>query len=160
MAYSSTISVGTESPASSQYLSSSQSSLNQPKRASSEISKTYKHASQLYLTRRLAESYSALQPVISTAQNQDDSTQSSDEPVLAPIALAGTSHRIKIWSLYITLLNAVVELGSEEGKRDFGSKEYSSIVRKVQSGDIWDQVVNDGYQGREGSVDAEVVYNL
>ena len=151
------MSVGTESHSSSRDLSSSISSLNQStKRLSSEVSKVYKHASQLFLTRRLFESYEALQPVIIPPDHpgQDDS------PALAPIATATTSQRIKIWSLYVTLLNSIVDLGDAEGRRLFGSKEYRDIVRRVQNGDIWEQVVRDGYRSREGSVDAEVVYNL
>ncbi|KIX93194.1 uncharacterized protein Z520_11048 [Fonsecaea multimorphosa CBS 102226] len=151
------MSIGTDSQSSSRDLSSSISSLNQSsKRTSSEISKIYKHASQLFLTRRLLEAYEALQPVIAPpSQNRPD-----DSPALAPIATATTSQRIKIWSLYVTLLNSIVDLGYEEGKQLFGSKEYKEIVRRVQHGEIWEQVVKDGYQGREGSVDAEVVYNL
>jgi hypothetical protein len=151
------MSVGTDSISSSRDLSSSISSLNHSsKRASSEISKTYKHASQLFLTRRLFESYEALQPVITPRSESEP----SDSPALAPIATATTSQRIKIWSLYVTLLNSIVELGNEEGKQVFGPKEYRDLVRKVQTGDTWEQVVRVGYQGREGSVDAEVVYNL
>lgn len=151
------MSIGTDSQASSRDLSSSISSLNQSsKRSSSEISKIYKHASQLFLTRRLLESYEALQPVIASPSE----SRPDDSPALAPIATATTSQRIKIWSLYVTLLNSIVDLGDGEGKRLFGSKEYREIVRRVQNGDIWEQVVRDGYQGREGSVDAEVVYNL
>lgn len=134
--------------------------MNQSKK-SSEISRVYKSASQLYLTRRLAESYEALQPVIHAPKKSQNDRSNDEEPTaLAPVALATTSQRIKIWSLYVTLLNSIVELGLDEGRRDFGSKEYGTIVRNVQSGEIWEEVVRDGYQGREGSVDAEVVYNL
>jgi hypothetical protein len=154
------MSIGSESQSSSQYLSSSHSSLNPSKKASSEISKTYKHTSQLYLTRRLAEAYEALQPVIKTPVQTDGHQSDDDAPILAPIATATTSQRIKTWSLYAALLNAIVDLGNEEGKQEFGQKLYREIVRLVQSGDVWDQVVQQGYRGREDSVDAEVVYNL
>lgn len=149
-----------------QLLDSSVTSLRRPKKSNSEISKTYKHASQLYLTRRLAECYEALQPAIRPAtppekEGNGHASQGEDESApRAPIALASTSQRIKIWSLYAALLNAIVELGDEEGKRDFGNKQYREIVRNVQSGEVWEQVVRDGYLGREASVDAEVVYNL
>ncbi|EXJ66532.1 uncharacterized protein A1O5_10201 [Cladophialophora psammophila CBS 110553] len=151
------MSIGTDSQSSSRDLSSSISSLNQSsKRTSSEISKIYKHASQLFLTRRLLEAYEVLQPVITPpSQKRPD-----ESPALAPIATATTSQRIKIWSLYVTLLNSIVDLGYEEGKQLFGSKEYREIVRRVQNGEVWEQVIKDGYQGREGSVDSEVVYNL
>jgi hypothetical protein len=150
----------TESASSSQYLSSSRNSLT-PKKSSSETSKTYKHASQLYLTRRLVDAYEVLQPLITPSSQSNGHAQSDDEtPPQAPIASASTSQRIKIWSLYITLLNAIVDLGLEEGGHDFGPKEYRAIVKNVREGEIWEQVVRDGYGGREGSVDAEVVYNL
>lgn len=151
------MSIGTDSGSTSRDLSSSISSLNQSsKRTSSEISKIYKHASQLFLTRRLLESYEALQPVITPpSQSRPD-----ESPSYAPVATATTSQRIKTWSLYATLLNSIVELGDVEGKKVFGAKDYRDIVRRVQTGEIWEQVVKDGYQGREGSVDAEVVYNL
>ena len=160
------MSIGTESQTDSVYLSSSISSLHRPKKASSEISKVYKHASQLYLTRRLYESYGALQPIITAPEqpknreNGHISASEDESKPRAPIASASTSQRIKIWSLYATLLNAIIELGDDDGKRDFGNKLYREIVRKVQSGEVWEQVVRDGYVNREASVDAEVVYNL
>ena len=154
------MSIGPESQSSSQYLSSSHSSINQSKKASSEISKTYKHASQLYLTRRLAEAYEALQSVIKPSVQTNGHQSDEDVPPLAPIATATTSQRIKTWSLYATLLNAILDLGSEDGKSEFGQKLYREIVRLVQTSEVWEQVVQDGYRGRESSVDAEVVYNL
>ncbi len=148
---------GSDSQSSSQILSSSHASLNQSsKKASSEISKIYKHASQLFLTRRLLEAYEALQPVVTPPGR----TQPDESPGPAPIGTATTSQRIKVWSLYGTLLNAIVDLGSEDGKQMFGSRGWSSIEHRVRNGDVWEQVVQDGYQGREGAVDAEVVYNL
>lgn len=65
-----------------------------------------------------------------------------------------------MWNLYITLLSAIVDLGAEEGKKQFGQKEWKAIASQVREGGIWETVVKVGYQGREGSVDAEVVYNL
>lgn len=151
----------TQSTSSSQYLSSTRNSLTPSKRASSETSKVYKHASQLYLTRRLHDAYEVLQPLITPSSQPNGHAQSDDEtPPQAPIASATTSQRIKIWSLYITLLNAIVDLGLEEGGNDFGPKVYRSIVKNVRKGGIWEQVIRDGYRGREGSVDTEVVYNL
>ncbi len=149
-----------ESQSSSQYLSSSTSSLNHSKKQSSEISKTYKHASQLFLTRRLAEAYEALQVVIKAPVYANGHHSDEDLPPLAPVATATTSQRIKTWSLYATLLNAILDLGNEEGKSQFGQQLHRELVRLVQSSEVWDQVVQDGYRGRESSVDAEVVYNL
>ncbi|KPI37049.1 uncharacterized protein AB675_3585 [Cyphellophora attinorum] len=137
------MSFGTESQSESQYLSSSQSSLPNSKKASQEISKT-------------------LQSVIKAPilQQNGHTAGHDDEPVLAPIATATTSQRIKTWSLFAALLNAAIDLGSDEGQREFGQKRYREILKLVQNGDVWEQVVRDGYRGREDSVDAEVVYNL
>jgi hypothetical protein len=156
-----TMSTAAHSLSNSEYLSSSQSSLGPSKKASSEISKTYKEASQLFLTRRLSEALSVLQPVITPpTQTNDNANGDEDALSLAPIATATQSQRIKVWSLYVTLMNSIVDLGDDEGSRDFGQKEYKALVAKVRDGEIWEQVIRDGYNGREGSVDAEVVYNL
>ncbi|KAJ5388649.1 hypothetical protein N7509_011190 [Penicillium cosmopolitanum] len=124
-------------------------------------SKTYKKASQLYLTRRLPESLSSLQPIITGESPQDEQYTNGDYAAgVAPIAIAPSTWRIKVWNLYITLLSAIVDLGAEEGKNQFGQKEWKNMATQVREGGIWDTVVQIGYQGREGSVDAEVVYNL
>lgn len=125
-------------------------------------SKTYKKASQLYLTRRLPESLASLQPIITVPSWQDDHQTNGDysAAAVAPIATAPSTWRIKVWNLYITLLSAIVDLGAEEGKSQFGQKEWKAIATQVREGGIWETVVQAGYRGREGSVDAEVVYNL
>ncbi|KAJ5127875.1 hypothetical protein N7448_008654 [Penicillium atrosanguineum] len=127
-------------------------------------SKTYKKASQLYLTRRLPESLASLQPIINVSSSQDEQQYTNGDSAaaapVAPIATAPGTWRIKVWNLYITLLSAIVDLGAEEGKNQFGQKEWKTIATQVREGGIWQAVVQGGYQGREGSVDAEVVYNL
>ena len=115
-------------------------------------SKTYKKASQLYLTRRLQQCLLELEPVIKDGDNSNNNAP--------PIATAPNTWRIKLWNLYITLLNAIVELGPEEGKAAFGQKEWKEIASKVRDGSIWQSVVQIGYNGVEGAVDADVVYNL
>ncbi|KAF7596758.1 hypothetical protein BBP40_000186 [Aspergillus hancockii] len=141
--------------ASQSQLSSSTSSLSPSK----VCSNTYKQAKQLYLTRRLQESLATLEPIIAANPAPGDQYANSDESV-PPIAMAQSSWRIKTWNLYITLLSAIVDLGPEEGKATFGQKEWKAISTKVRDGEIWETVVQTGYKGREGSVDAEVVYNL
>ena len=120
----------------------------------------YKQASDLFLTRRLSEALSILQPVIvqPLANHADWETEREPEPTI--ISSASRNVRIKIWSLYLTLLNAIIELGPEDGKLSFGSKVWKDIVSKVQDGSIWEEVVQVGYGGLEGNVDDEVVINL
>ena len=65
-----------------------------------------------------------------------------------------------MWSLYLTILNAAVDLDPEEGKQTFGSQEWRALVSKVREGDVWEEVVKNGYGGVEGDVDSDVVINL
>lgn len=141
--------------------SASQSQLSSaPRLSPSKLrSQTYKKASQLYLTRRLQEALAALEPVISAPRANDEQYTNGDDSVPL-IATASSTWRIKVWNLYITLLSAIVDLGPEEGKKTFGQKEWKTISSNVRDGAIWETVVQMGYKGLEGSVDAEVVYNL
>ncbi|MCJ1337374.1 hypothetical protein MMC09_002656 [Bachmanniomyces sp. S44760] len=151
---------------SSQVLASSIPSLSSPSRhLNSKLSKTYKQASEFYLTRRLQESFATLQPIVT--KQHDHGTEETADPVgddhalhQAPIANGSRNIRIKVWNLYLALLNAIVELGPAQGKSDFGNKEWRDIVANVQNGSIWQYIVDVGYSGMEGRVDAEVVASL
>ncbi|TDZ29394.1 hypothetical protein C8035_v011335 [Colletotrichum spinosum] len=139
-------------------LSSSISSLSSStsSRHTSQISKTYRQASTLFLTRRLPEALSTIQPLITPPPGQSNGAPT--EP--APVAKASRSTRIKVWSLYLTTLNAIVELEPDEGKDAFGSQEWRSLCSKVREGQVWDEVVRNGYHGVESDVDSDVVINL
>ena len=171
-------------------LSASLSSLSSPApsgrhAASVHISKTYRQASTLFLTRRLPEALSTVLPLVSppSAEEQQQQQQQqqhqrekkgeekedgaegggqrqdgSFEP--APVARASRSSRVKVWSLYLTILNAIIELGPDEGKEAFGTQGWRAICHKVREGLVWEEVVRNGYHGVEGDVDADVVINL
>ncbi|KAI1116108.1 hypothetical protein F5Y14DRAFT_408084 [Nemania sp. NC0429] len=141
-------------------LSSSISSLvssTSPRVVPSQISKTYRQASQLFLTRRLPEALSTLLPLI-TPSTEGSDANGSTEP--APVVRASRATRIKVWSLYLTILNAILELDPEEGKDAFGTQEWRTLCQKVRNGDVWEEVVQFGYHGVEGDVDSDVVINL
>jgi hypothetical protein len=139
-------------------ISSLSSSLSSARHSSSShITKTYRQASTLFLTRRLPEALSTVLPLITPPAPEDPSTDAS-EP--APVARASRSTRIKVWSLYLTVLNAILELDSDEGKQAFGTHEWRALCTKVRDGHIWDEVVHNGYHDVEGNVDADVVINL
>jgi len=57
-------------------------------------------------------------------------------------------------------LNAVVELDPDEGKQAFGGGDWRTLVTKVRDGEVWEEVVKNGYGGVEGDVDSDVVINL
>ncbi|PNY27908.1 Uncharacterized protein TCAP_02156 [Tolypocladium capitatum] len=137
-------------------LSSSISSLSSSTTASrhpSQISKTYRQASTLFLTRRLPEALTTLTPLITPPGSADDG-----EP--APVAAASRTTRIKVWSLYLTVLNAIVEMEPDEGKEAFGNQEWRALCNRVRDGEVWEDVVRSGYHGVEGDVDSDVVINL
>ncbi|KAM7183073.1 Alpha/Beta hydrolase fold [Naviculisporaceae sp. PSN 640] len=122
----------------------------------SSISKTYRQASTLFLTRRLPEALSTVSPLIT--QPPSDHPEGAFEP--APVARASRTTRIKVWSLYLTILNAILELDSDEGKESFGTQEWRALCVKVRDGEVWEEVIRNGYHGVEGDVDADVVINL
>jgi hypothetical protein len=138
------------------FLSNSVGSLSSSRHQTSQIAKTYRQAAQLFLTRRLPEALSTIEPVITSSSSE----QNGDHPSSAPIASATRGTRIKVWGFYLTFLNAVVELGQEEGKHAFGSTKWKQLVNKARDGTVWEEVVRDGYGGIEGNVDADVVINL
>lgn len=126
------------------------------RRGATQISKAYAQASNLFLTRRLSEALSTLTPIVKKPAVEEI----GESPAPTPIAIASRSLRIKIWSLYLTLLNAIIEVGPDEGKATFGNNLWRDIAGKARDGTIWEEVVQVGYNGIEGNVDAEVVINL
>lgn len=62
--------------------------------------------------------------------------------------------------MYLTILNAIVELEPDEGKDAFGAQEWRGLCNKVRDGAIWEEVVKNGYHGVDGDVDSDVVINL
>lgn len=149
-----------EAVSSSRLLGSSLGSLTSLKKDKSQISKAYKQATELFLTRRLSEALSTIEPLVTVPQPSDEIIEDQDTPRLAPIARASRNSRIKVWVFYLTLLNAIAELGPEDGKAAFGNKVWRDLVSKAQDGSIWNEVVDIGYGGVEGKVDADVVISL
>ncbi|KAL8653241.1 MAG: hypothetical protein Q9226_003924 [Calogaya cf. arnoldii] len=143
------------------FLGSSTDSLSPPRQRNSHISTIYKEASALFLTRRLTEAYSTLRPILIIPEPSDANPNDEDgDERTAPIAIANRSLRVKVWSLYLTLLNGIIQLGPDQGKQALGSKQWGEIAAKARDGTVWDEVVQTGYGGIEGNVDADVVTNL
>ncbi|EPE28801.1 hypothetical protein GLAREA_09922 [Glarea lozoyensis ATCC 20868] len=155
-----TLSPTRETLSSSQLISSSISSLSassaSSRHSSSQISKIYRQSSTLFLTRRLPESLSTILPVITPPESEETNAEKGP----APVSKASRTTRIKVWSLYLTILNAIVELDPDEGKQAFGSSDWRALVTKVRDGEVWEEVVQNGYGGVEGDVDSDVVINL
>lgn len=131
-------------------------------RHTSHMTKTYRQASTLFLTRRLPEALSTVLPLVTPPAGglpgSDQAGEVSGDP--APVAEASRSMRVKVWSLYLTILNAIVELEPDDGKDAFGSQEWRGLCAKVREGAIWDEVARNGYHGVEADVDSDVVINL
>lgn len=153
----------------SQYLSNSLSSLSNSRSTNSLIVRTYKQATQLYLTKRFKEALETLEPIITPQSghengnhtNGDANGHSGVAPTgPAPVAQSSRSTRTKVWVFYLSLLNSIIELGHDEGRLIFGSAKWKEIAAKVRDGTVWQEVVQRGYGGNEGEVDADVVVNL
>lgn len=151
----------TESAFSSHLLSSSISSLsssNSVRPTPSYVSKTYRQASSLFLTRRLPEALSTILPLITPPPPHSAAADGVTEP--APVAKSSRNTRTKVWTLYIAILNAITALEPDEGKAAFGTQEWRSLCNRVRDGHVWEEVVQNGYHGIEGNVDSDVVINL
>lgn len=168
-AYTATLSPTSTDGFASQSLRSSISSLGSPaaaRHAASYVSKTYRQSSTLFLTRRLPEALSTITPLITVtppSPSQPEgangtTTTTTTEP--APVAKASRNTRIKVWTLYIAILNAIVALDPDEGKEALGTQEWRALCAKVRDGDVWEEVVQNGYHGVEADVDSDVVINL
>jgi hypothetical protein len=161
----------TDQLSSSAYLTSSLTSLSRSRSSNNLIVRTYKQATQLYLTRRFREAWDVLGTIVrgdqeegsNTANNYDHGDDTNEGGALSPAPVAQSSRgtRTKVWVFYLSLIHAVVELGAEEGGREFGGTEnWRSIAKKAREGTVWGEIVARGYGGQEGEVDAEVVVNL
>jgi len=138
-------------------LISSNASLSSSQSLPPHLNRIYKQASHLFLTRQTQAALETLLPLVTPSNpSKEDPTQSSS----APIASATRGTRIKVWNLYISIINEIVEIGAEAGKKQFGSVRWKELVAKARDGSIWDEVVNQGYTGIESAVDADVVANL
>ena len=150
----------------SQYLSSSLSSLSRSRSTNSFIVRTYKQATQLYLTKRFKEALETLEPIISAQQNDDERTNgdaNGHEDATsgsAPVAQSTRGTRTKVWVFYLSLLHAIIDMGQEEGRNIFGSTKWRELASKAREWSVWEEVVQRGYDGNEGDVDADVVVNL
>lgn len=150
------------SPSDSAYLSSSLSSLSRSRSANNLIVRTYKQATQLYLTRRFREAWDVLDAIVNTGDDQENPEHEHGGQGVAPVAQSSRGTRTKVWVFYLSLIHAIVELGPEDGAREFGGDAgiWRGIARKAREGGVWEEVVARGYAGQEGEVDAEVVVNL
>ncbi|KAI5779684.1 hypothetical protein EDC01DRAFT_621019 [Geopyxis carbonaria] len=119
------------------------STLN-PSISSQIASRTYKTCKTLFLTRRLPEALAGLQTIIHGPPGS--------------IISCSRSLRIKIWCLYLAILDAASKMSASEGKATWGQQEWPQLIAKTRTGSIWDDV-NHSY-GDEGRVDAEVVTTL
>lgn len=165
---------GGGSPSLSSSISSLSGSMNnmrngysgRPNNATNNISKTYRQASTLFLTRRLPEALTTILPLIAPphADGEESGSDKTISPAVviqpAPISSASRTTRVKVWSLYLTILNAIVELEPDEGKDAFGTQDWRALCTKVRDGEVWEEAIQNGYHGAEGDVDADVVINL
>ena len=133
------------------------------RRRTSPVTRSFKQARELFLTRRLVEALDIIEPIITPPKPTRSDHEGQDETngvSSAAIATADGKDRIRIWNLYITILNAAIELGVESGAKQFGKQRWKALASKARDGTVWDEVIEAGYGGYDGNVDVEVVSNL
>lgn len=155
-------STATIADTSSSFITSSISSLSSAWNQPPNVARVYKQAFQLFITRRTSEALEVLQPILQPADSIDNSADRAieEQHERAPVALASKNARVKVWNLYISILNSALEMGSGEGKRQFGAAAWMKLASKTRDGQVWAEVVQNGYDGKEGQVDPEVVASL
>ncbi|KAI5286457.1 hypothetical protein KEM54_006773 [Ascosphaera aggregata] len=143
-----------------------------PRGAAKKMQRIYKEALELFVTRRLPASLEAINALVLPPslqpQHQREECMSSGgihgsgglPANAAAVSAAPANLRVKIWNLYITLLSAIVDLGTEDGSEEFGEDQWRAMASSVRNGRIWEYVVRAGYQGKEGLVDGDIVFNL
>ncbi|KAI9803249.1 MAG: hypothetical protein M1825_002040 [Sarcosagium campestre] len=124
------------------------------------LQKIYRQASSLYLTRRLQEALTTLEPVVDPKEIPNSVGAEDTQSLETIILSASRSLQIKTWTLYLTLLDAIINLGSIEGGAAIGKSKWRAIAANVREGGIWDDVVQIGYGGNESDVEPIVVTNL
>ena len=146
----------------SQYLSNSLSSLSHSRSTNSLVVRTYKQATQQYLTKRFKEALETLEPIVSPQRSALANGETNGEALggPAPIAQSSRGTRTKVWVFYLSLLHSIIDLGQEQGKLVWGSAKWRELAAKARDGAIWEEVVQRGYGGNEGEVDPDVVVNL
>ena len=154
------LTTGTTWPCSKIRVSSNSESGSRSKGGRPFVVKAYKRASDLFLTRRLPEALCTLNTLICLSRASDGEWSGIADSTILSAYNSSRRMRIKVWNLYLSILNGIVELGYENGQRAFGVKEWKTLATKVWDGTIWEDVVQIGYNGREGNVDPDVVLNL
>jgi hypothetical protein len=146
----------------SQYLSSSITNLSRSRSTNSLIVRTYKQATQLYLTKRFKEALETLEPIVNPQSSAGGSAVigGGSVQVAAPVAQSSKGTRTKVWVFYLSLIHAIIELGAEEGKNQFGSAKWRELAAKARDGSVWEDIIRCGYGGNEGDLDPDVVVNL
>ncbi|CAZ82970.1 unnamed protein product [Tuber melanosporum] len=112
--------------------------------APATVSRVYRVATNLFLTRRVPDALMVLQPIIADS--------------VSPRVRCSRTLRIKVWSLYFAILDATAKMGPEEGKKVWGAQEWRRIVSRVRSGAVWNEAIQ--IYGEEGRIDGDVVNTL
>ena len=148
----------------SPYFTTAPSSPSTARSTNTFIVRTYKQATQLYLTRRFKEALETLEPIFTPASSAENGDTNGHAHLAANgsalVAQSSRSTRTKVWVFYLSLLNSIIELGPDEGRALFGSAQWKALASKVRDGSVWEEIAQGGYAGNEGEVDADVVLNL
>lgn len=104
----------------------------------SAIQTAFQRSTTLFLTRRLPPALETLHPVLPYTNK------------------CVRSLRVKIWSTYFAILDAVLKLEGPEGKDAFGSlRSWREVKNRVRKAKIWEELL--GTYGDVGRAEIEIV---
>jgi len=84
------------------------------------VSRAYSTSSQQFLTKQLPQAFLTIRPYLSSSS-------------------VSYSWKVKIWKLYITILDTAAKASQEEGKKVWGRGEWLRVMRLAKYNAVWDE---------------------
>lgn len=127
-----------------------------------QLSRRYRKARNLFLTQQFTQAFEETTLLLEPHDAFEDivETGREDTVVGAPVSFAKRSLRVKVWSLYLTLLSTFMGAGTQKASAWIGAQTWESLDTSLRSGSIWQRVVEVGYAGDELALDHEVIVAL
>lgn len=126
------------------------------------LSKKYRKARNLFLTQQFAEAFSEIGLTLEPGEWFEGDVHDGEGKSLSrvPILFAKKSVRVKIWSLYLTLLNTFRKAGNDQAGVWVGARRWKGLYASLCDGSIWQNVLHVGYADNEHAMDHEITVAL
>ena len=123
---------------------------------------TYKRARDFYLVQQFGEAFDEISSLLNDnnvfVADLDNGPGSARTQ--APVFHANMGLKVKIWSLYLTLLNTLRDVGGQKASAYVGAQRWQRLSESLHNGSIWQHVVDVGFAGDEQVMDIDIVIAL